>query len=168
LWHGGFSRQRGKDYDEVFAPVGKGTTLRVLLAIAALLGWKIRQMDIVTAFLNGIIMEEVYMKQPEGLDDGSGRVCRLKKAIYGLKQAPRAWYHKLEEALLAGGFKKSECDPSLVVSRPSHEQLEAAKRLVRYVSATASVGLEYSGVRQRLQRGAADVKTCVTIAAVTK
>ncbi|GJP49199.1 hypothetical protein CLOM_g8439 [Closterium sp. NIES-68] len=102
----GFQQTKGKDYDEVFAPVGKGTTLRVLLAIAALLGWKIRQMDIVTAFLNGIIMEEVYMKQPEGLDDGSGRVCRLKKAIYGLKQAPRAWYHKLEEALLAGGFKK--------------------------------------------------------------
>ncbi|GJP75629.1 hypothetical protein CLOP_g6057 [Closterium sp. NIES-67] len=47
------------------------------------------------------------MKQPEGLDDGSGRVCRLKKAIYGLKQAPRTWYHKLEEALLAGGFKKN-------------------------------------------------------------
>ncbi|GJP78608.1 hypothetical protein CLOP_g8890 [Closterium sp. NIES-67] len=199
----GFQQTKGKDYDEVFAPVGKGTTLRVLLAIAALLGWKIRQMDIVTAFLNGIIMEEVYMKQPEGLDDGSGRVCRLKKAIYGLKQAPRAWYHKLEEALVAGGFKKSECDPSLfllqekdeilmllvklfhsmvgslnyaanhtrpdiafstsrlasVVSRPSHEQLEAAKRLVRYVSATASVGLEYSGVRQRLQRGAADGKS---------
>ncbi|GJP54688.1 hypothetical protein CLOM_g13741 [Closterium sp. NIES-68] len=297
----GFQQTKGKDYDEVFAPVGKGTTLRVLLAIAALLGWKIRQMDIVTAFLNGIILEEVYMKQPEGLDDGSGRVCRLKKAIYGLKQAPRAWYHKLEEALLAGSFKKSECDPSLfllqekdeilmllvyvddillfsastalldsaeqmlemqfkcskmgevkyylgmhverdvekgvlrlqqrkyceglaekyglqdggkpatplpsgftvepcadeevvgdsdrklfhsmvgslnyaanhtrpdiafatsrlasVVSRPSHEQLEAAKRLVRYVSATASVGLEYSGVRQRLQRGAADVKS---------
>ncbi|GJP85230.1 hypothetical protein CLOP_g15355, partial [Closterium sp. NIES-67] len=87
----GFQQTKGKDYDEVFAPVGKGTTLRVLLAIAALLGWKIRQMDIVTAFLNGIIMEEVYMKQPEGLDDGSGRVCRLKKAIYGLKQAPRAW-----------------------------------------------------------------------------
>ncbi|GJP61866.1 hypothetical protein CLOP_g18985 [Closterium sp. NIES-67] len=71
----GFQQTKGKDYDEVFAPVGKGTTLRVLLAIAALLGWKIRQMDIVTAFLNGIIMEEVYMKQPEGLDDGSGRVC---------------------------------------------------------------------------------------------
>ncbi|GJP67621.1 hypothetical protein CLOP_g24418 [Closterium sp. NIES-67] len=297
----GFQQTKGKDYDEVFAPVGKGTTLRVLLAIAALLGWKIRQMDIVTAFLNGIILEEVYMKQPEELDDGSSRVCRLKKAIYGLKKAPRAWYHKLEEALLAGGFKKSECDPSLfllqekdeilmllvyvddillfsastalldsaeqmlemqfkcskmgevkyylgmhverdvgkgvlrlhqrkyceglaekyglqdggkpatplpsgftvepcadeevvgesdrklfhsmvgslnyaanhtrpdiafatsrlasVVSRPSHEQLEAAKRLVRYVSATTSVGLEYSGVRQQLQRGAADVKS---------
>ncbi|CAI5976294.1 unnamed protein product [Closterium sp. NIES-64] len=252
----GFQQTKGKDFDELYAP-------------------------------------------PEGLDDGSGRVCRLKKAIYGLKQAPRAWYHKLEETLLAGGFKKSECDHSLfllqekeqflmllvyvddillfsessamierveemlemqfkcskmgdvkyylgmhvkrdldkgvlrlhqrkyceglaekyglrdggkpatplpsgftvepcadeevvgesdrklfhsmvgalnysanhtrpdiafatsrlasVVSRPSHEQLEAAKRLVRYVSATASVGLEYSAVRQRLQRGAADL-----------
>ncbi|GJP61921.1 hypothetical protein CLOP_g19035, partial [Closterium sp. NIES-67] len=81
------------------------------------------EMDIVTAFLNGIIMEEVYMKQPEGLDDGSGRVCRLKKAIYGLKQAPRAWYHKLEEALVAGGFKKSECDPSLFLLQEKDEIL---------------------------------------------
>ncbi|CAI7856391.1 unnamed protein product [Closterium sp. NIES-54] len=266
----GFQQTKGKDFDEIFAPVGKGTTLRVSLVVAANRGWRIKQMDITTAFLNGIILEELYMLQPEGLDDGSGRVCKLKKAIYGLKQAPRAWYHKLEETLLAGGFKKTECDHSLfllqekeqfsmllvyvddillfsessamierveemlemqfkkyceglaekyglqdggkpatplpsgftvepcadeevvgesdrklfhsmvgalnyaanhtrpdiafatsrlasVVSRPSHEQLEAAKRLVRYVSATASVGLEYSAVRQRQQRGAADL-----------
>ncbi|CAI5960232.1 unnamed protein product [Closterium sp. NIES-65] len=168
-------------------------------------------LDITTAFLNGIILEELYMLQPEGLDDGSGRVCRLKKAIYGLKQAPRAWYHKLEETLLAGGFKKSECDHSLFllqekeqflmllvyvddillfsessamierveemlemqfkcskmgdvkyyvgmhVERDLDKGLEAAKRLVRYVSATASMGLKYSAVRQRLQRGAADL-----------
>ncbi|CAI7878890.1 unnamed protein product [Closterium sp. NIES-53] len=288
----GFQHTKGKDFDEIFSPMGKGTTLRVILGMAANRGWRIKQMDIITAFLNGIILEELYMLQPEGLDDGSGRVCRLK-------QAPRAWYHKLEETLLAGGFKKSECDHSLfllqvkeqflvllvyvddillfsessemiehveemlemqfkcskmgdvkyylgmhverdlgkgvlrlhqrkyreglaekyvlqdggkpatplpsgltvepcadeevvgesdrklfhsmvgalnyaayhtrpdiafatsrlasVVSRPSHEQLEAAKRLVRYVSATASVGLEYSAVRQRQQRGAADL-----------
>ncbi|CAI7843644.1 unnamed protein product [Closterium sp. NIES-53] len=109
----GFQHTKGKDFDEIFAPVGKGTTLRVMLGMAANRGWKIKQMDITTAFLNGIILEELYMLQPEGLDDGSGRVCRLKKAIYGLKQAPRAWYHKLEETLLAGGFKKSECDHSL-------------------------------------------------------
>ncbi|CAI7785863.1 unnamed protein product [Closterium sp. NIES-54] len=60
-----------------------------------------------------VVFHDLYMLQPEGLDDGSGRVCRLKKAIYGLKQAPRAWYHKLEETLLAGGFKKSECEHSL-------------------------------------------------------
>ncbi|CAI7912089.1 unnamed protein product, partial [Closterium sp. NIES-54] len=291
----GFQQTKGKDIDEIFAPVGKGTTLHVILGTAANRGWRMKQMDITTAFLNGIILEELYMLQPEGLDDGSGRVCRLKKAIYGLKQAPRAWYHKLEETLLAGGFKKSECDHSLfllqekeqllmllvyvhdvllfsesfamierveemlemqfkcskmgdvkmhvqryldkgvlrlhqrkyceglakkyglqdggkpatplpsgfsvdpcadeevvgesdrklfhsmvgalnyaanhirpdiafatsrlasVVSHPSHEQLEVAKRLVHYVSATASVGLKYSAMRQRQHWGAADL-----------
>jgi hypothetical protein len=109
----GFQQKKGVDYDEVFAPVGKGTTLRVLLAAAANLGWSIEQMDVKTAFLNGEIEEELYMEQPEGMEDGTGRVCRLKKAIYGLKQAPRAWYRKLEETLLQGGFKKSENDHSL-------------------------------------------------------
>ncbi|CAI7749291.1 unnamed protein product [Closterium sp. NIES-53] len=102
----GFQQTKGKDFNELYAPMGKGTTLRVSLAMAANRGWRVKQMDITTAFLNGIILEELYMLQPEGLDDGSGRVCRLKKAIYGLKQAPGAWYHKLEETLLAGGFKK--------------------------------------------------------------
>ncbi|CAI7910015.1 unnamed protein product [Closterium sp. NIES-54] len=100
----GFQQTKGKDFDDIFAPVGKGRTLRVSLAAAANRGWRIKQMDIITAFLNGIILEELYMQQPEGLDDGSGRVCRLKKAIYGLKQAPHAWYHKLEETLLTGAF----------------------------------------------------------------
>ncbi|CAI7855088.1 unnamed protein product [Closterium sp. NIES-54] len=119
----GFQQTKGKDFDEIFAPVGKGTTLRVMLGTAANRGWKIKQMDITTAFLNGIILEELYMLQPEGLDDGSGRVCRLKKAIYGLKQAPRAWYHKLEETLLAGGFKKSECDHSLFLLQEKEQFL---------------------------------------------
>ncbi|CAI7773853.1 unnamed protein product [Closterium sp. NIES-54] len=119
----GFLKTKGKDFDEIFAPVGKGTTLRVMLGMAANRGWRIKQMDITTAFLNGIIQEELYMLQPEGLDDGSGRVCRLKKAIYGLKQAPRAWYHKLEETLLAGGFKKSECDHSLFLLQEKEQFL---------------------------------------------
>ncbi|CAI7907652.1 unnamed protein product [Closterium sp. NIES-53] len=119
----GFQQTNGKDFDEIFAPVGKGTTLRVMLGTAANRGWRIKQMDITTAFLNGIILEELYMLQPEGLDDGSGRVCRLKKAIYGLKQAPRAWYHKLEETLLDGGFKKSECDHSLFLLQEKEQFL---------------------------------------------
>ncbi|CAI7898279.1 unnamed protein product [Closterium sp. NIES-54] len=119
----GFQQTKGKDFDEIFAPVGRGTTLRVMLGMAANRGWRIKQMDITTAFLNGIILEELYMLQPEGLDDGSGRVCRLKKAIYGLKQAPRAWYHKLEETLLAGGFKKSECDHSLFLLQEKEQFL---------------------------------------------
>ncbi|CAI7887467.1 unnamed protein product [Closterium sp. NIES-53] len=119
----GFQQTKGKDFDEIFVPVGKGTTLRMMLGMAANHGWRIKQMDITTDFLNGIILEELYMLQPEGLDDGSGRVCRLKKAIYGLKQAPRAWYHKLEETLLAGGFKKSECDHSLFLLQEKEQFL---------------------------------------------
>ncbi|CAI7882687.1 unnamed protein product [Closterium sp. NIES-53] len=94
-----------------------------MLGTAANRGWRIKQMDITTAFLNGIILEELYMLQPEGLDDGSGKVCRFKKVIYGLKQAPRAWYHKLEETLLAGVFKKSECDHSLFLLQDKEQFL---------------------------------------------
>ncbi|CAI7919857.1 unnamed protein product, partial [Closterium sp. NIES-54] len=94
-----------------------------MLGTATNRGWRIKQMDITIAFFNGIILEELYMLQPEGLDDGSGRVCRLKKAIYGQKQAPRAWYHKLEETLLAGGFKKSECDHSIFLIQEKEEFL---------------------------------------------
>ncbi|CAI7788407.1 unnamed protein product [Closterium sp. NIES-53] len=106
-----------------YGPDGELTRYKVSLATAANRGWRIKQMDITTAFLNGIILEELYMQQPEGLDDGSGRVCRLKNAIYGLKQAPRAWYHKLEETLLAGGFKKSECGHSLFLLQEEEQFL---------------------------------------------
>ncbi|CAI7838510.1 unnamed protein product [Closterium sp. NIES-53] len=132
----GFQQTKGKDFDEIFAPVRKGTTLRVMLGTAANRGWRIKQMDITTAFLNGIILEELYMLQLEGLDDGCGRVCMLKKAIYGLKQAPRAWYHKLEETLLAGGFKKSECDHSLFLLQEKEQFL----MLLVYVDGTSIGG----------------------------
>ncbi|GJP64955.1 hypothetical protein CLOP_g21887 [Closterium sp. NIES-67] len=87
----GYQQQEKKDYNEVYAPVVKGTTLRTLFAAAAIKGWVVKQMDIVTAFLNGVLEEETYMEQPEGYNDGSGRVWKLKKALYGLKQAPRQW-----------------------------------------------------------------------------
>ncbi|CAI7748601.1 unnamed protein product [Closterium sp. NIES-54] len=87
----GFQQREGIDFQEVFAPVAKAPTLRLLLAAAAVCGWKVEQMDVKTAFLYGVVDEEIYMKQPEGYDDGSGCVCRLNKAIYGLKQAPRCW-----------------------------------------------------------------------------
>ncbi|CAI7795975.1 unnamed protein product [Closterium sp. NIES-54] len=83
---------------------------------AAVFGWKVEQMDVKTAFLYVVVDEEIYMKQPEGYDDGSGRVCRLNKAIYGLKQAPRCWYARLVEALEALGFKVSGCEESLFMT----------------------------------------------------
>ncbi|CAI7857256.1 unnamed protein product [Closterium sp. NIES-53] len=90
----GYQQKEKVDYKELFAPVVKPTTLRTLLAGAAIKGWVVKQMDVTTAFLNGVLEEEIFMAQPEGFDDGSGRVLKLKKALYGLKQAPRQWYLK--------------------------------------------------------------------------
>ncbi|CAI7894873.1 unnamed protein product [Closterium sp. NIES-53] len=109
----GYQQKEKVDYKELFAPVVKPTTLRTLLAGAAIKGWVVKQMDVTTAFLNGILKEEIFMVQPEGFDDGSGRVWKLKKALYGLKQAPRQWYLKLREVLEEIRFTPSSADHSL-------------------------------------------------------
>jgi len=72
-------------------------------------------MDVKTAFLNGVLQEEVYLEQPLGFEihGRESHVCRLKKALYGLKQAPRAWYSRIDDYLLSMGFQKSEADPNL-------------------------------------------------------
>ncbi|CAI7919515.1 unnamed protein product [Closterium sp. NIES-53] len=119
----GFQQREGIDFQEVFAPVAKAPMLRLLLAAAAVCGWKVEQMDVKTAFLYGVVDEDIYMKQPEGYDDGSGRVCRLNKAIYGLKQAPRCWSARLVEALEALGFKVSGCDESLFMTEGEEEKV---------------------------------------------
>ncbi|CAI7882717.1 unnamed protein product [Closterium sp. NIES-54] len=109
----GFQQKEKVNFGEIFAPVVKPMTLRTVLAGAAVKGWHVKQMDITTAFLNGILLEDIYMAQPDGYEDGTSRVCKLKKAIYDLKQAPRCWYEKLEEVLLSGGFNTSQADHSL-------------------------------------------------------
>ncbi|CAI7810746.1 unnamed protein product [Closterium sp. NIES-53] len=109
----GYQQKEKVDYKELFAPVVKPTTLHTLLAGAAIKGWVVKQMDVTTAFLNGVLEEEIFMAQPEGFDDGSGRVLRLKKALYGLKQAPRQWHLKLRGVLEEIGFTPSTVDHSL-------------------------------------------------------
>ncbi|CAI7865057.1 unnamed protein product [Closterium sp. NIES-53] len=109
----GYQQKEKVDYKELFAPVVKPTTLRTLLAGAAIKGWVVKQMDVTMAFLNGVLEEEIFMAQQEGFDDGSGRVLRLKKALYGLKQAPRQWYLKLRGVLEEIGFTPSTADHSL-------------------------------------------------------
>ncbi|CAI7887105.1 unnamed protein product [Closterium sp. NIES-53] len=109
----GYQQKEKVDYKEFFAPVVKPTTLRTLLAGAAIKGWVVKQMDVTITFLNGVLEEEIFMAQPEGFDDGSGRVLKLKKALYGLKQAPRQWYLKLRGVLEEIGFTPSTADHSL-------------------------------------------------------
>ncbi|CAI7857293.1 unnamed protein product, partial [Closterium sp. NIES-53] len=109
----GYQQKEKVDYKELFAPVVKPTTLRTLLVGAAIKGWVVKQMDVTTAFLNSVLEEEIFMAQPEGFDDGSGRVLRLKKPLYELKQAPRQWYLKLRGVLEEIGFTPSTADHSL-------------------------------------------------------
>jgi hypothetical protein len=94
----GFSQVEGVDYDETFAPVARYSSIRSVVSIAAEMGWKIHQMDVKTAFLNGVLDQEVYVEQPLGfvVHERETHVCRLKRALYGLKQAPRAWYSRID------------------------------------------------------------------------
>jgi hypothetical protein len=97
----GFSQKEGFDYDEIFAPVARYTSIRIIISLAAVFGWKLHQMDVKTAFLNSEVEQEVYIKQLEGfvIHGKESHVCKLKKALYRLKQAPRAWYGRIDSFL---------------------------------------------------------------------
>ncbi len=116
----------GLDYYHTFAPVVKFTTIRTLFSIAAVQDWECEQMDVVTAFLNGDLDENIYMHIPEGLQtaDNEGKVCKLNKALYGLKQAPRQWYAKIHDYLTNDlKFASSTNDPCLYIRKSSDEIL---------------------------------------------
>lgn len=119
----GFNQKEGVDYEETFAPVIKMNTVRIILSLAASLGWHIHQMDVKNAFLNGDLYEEIYMNQPPGFVDQQhpNLVCRLKKSLYGLKQAPRAWNEKIDRYFQLHGFQKCKSDPNLYVKRVQNE-----------------------------------------------
>ncbi|KAJ9545152.1 hypothetical protein OSB04_024859 [Centaurea solstitialis] len=109
----GFTQTHGIDYDETFSPVAMLKSIRTLMAISAYFNYEIWQMDVKTAFLNGKLTEDVYMEQPEGLEDpkNPNKVCKLLKSIYGLKQASRSWNLHFDEIIKEFGFAKSEFEP---------------------------------------------------------
>ena len=113
----GYSQVRGVDYEEVFSPVARYTSVRSLLALANAQDLEIHQMDVKTAFLNGSLDCEIYMSQPEGFvdPDRPNHVCKLKKSIYGLKQSARCWNTTLDEYLKSVGYCKSKADECIYV-----------------------------------------------------
>jgi hypothetical protein len=115
FWQKGYSQVEGLDFDETYASVARLESIRILLAYATYHGFKLYQMDVKSAFLNGPIKEEVYVEQPPGFEDSEypNHVYKLSKALYGLKQAPRAWYECLRDFLITNGFKVGKVDPTL-------------------------------------------------------
>jgi hypothetical protein len=121
----GYVQRQGVDFDEVFAPVARLESVRLLLAHAATQGWAVHHMDVKSAFLNGVLQEEVYVEQPPGfvLRGQENKVLHLVKALYGLRQAPRAWYAKLDESLLGLGFRRSASEHAVYLRGTGTRQL---------------------------------------------
>lgn len=121
----GYAQRHGIDYDEIFAPVARLDSVRMLIALAAHEGWEVHHMDIKSAFLNGELQEEVYVEQPIGfiVAGREHQVLKLKKALYGLHQAPRAWNAKLDSTLLSIGLGRSPSEPAIYTRRSNNDQL---------------------------------------------
>ncbi|KAG7599886.1 Zinc finger CCHC-type [Arabidopsis suecica] len=124
----GYVQRHGIDFDEVFAPVARIETVRLIIALAASNGWEVHHLDVKTAFLHGELKEEVYVCQPEGYvtEGAEEKVYKLHKALYGLKQAPRAWNNKLNQILMELQFVKCSKEPSLYQKRDNENLLVVA------------------------------------------
>ncbi|GJW36093.1 retrovirus-related pol polyprotein from transposon TNT 1-94 [Tanacetum coccineum] len=117
----GYNQQEGINYDETYTSVARLESIRILLAYACALDFKLFQMDVKSAFLNGFINEEVYVAQPPGFIDFEkpDHVYKLKKALYGLKQAPKAWYDRLKAFLIKHEYKMGMVDNTLFTKKRS-------------------------------------------------
>ena len=144
----GFTQIPGIDYDETFSPVARFESLRLLLALAALENWEIHQMDVKSAFLNGVLNEEIYMEQPQGFVAAGqeNKVCRLKKAIYGLKQASRTWNQQFHGVLSELGFKRTYSDAGIYVRHQNRGS--GLLIVVLYVDDITIMGASLEDVKQ--------------------
>lgn len=124
----GYVQEHGVDFNEIFAPVTRLETVRLLLALAAKEEWEVHHLDVKIAFLNGEINEDVYVTQPEGfVKSGKEKwVYKLSKALYGLRQAPRAWYAKLNACLEKLGFKRCPSEHAVYTKKNGGENLIVA------------------------------------------
>jgi hypothetical protein len=119
----GFTQVEGLDFGETYAPVARLESIRTLIAYATNHDFKLYQMDVKSAFLNGPLQELIYVEQPSGFEEPKkpNHVFLLHKALYGLKQAPRAWYECLKDFLLKNGFEKGKANSTLFARKVDNE-----------------------------------------------
>jgi hypothetical protein len=118
----GYSQVEGIDYKEIFSPVVKSESIRILLAVAAGRDMNVHHMDVKTAFLYGTLKEEIYMAQPKGMTsvESPDWVCKLNKGLYGLKQSPRVWYEEITNTLISMNFKALVADPCIFYKKENN------------------------------------------------
>jgi hypothetical protein len=115
----GYKQREGINYGEVFAPVARLETIRLMISLAAQHRWKIYQLDVKSAFLNGFLKEKIYVEQPLGYIDAKneGKVYKLKRALYDLKQAPRAWNTRIDRYFQDNGYEKCPYEHAIYVKK---------------------------------------------------
>ena len=114
-----FGQKQGVDFDEIFSPVVKLSSIRTILGLAACLDLEVEQLDVKTTFLHGDLNEEIYIEKPQGFEvEGKEHlICKLKKSLYGLKQAPQQWYKKFESFIVGRDYKRTNADHYVYVKR---------------------------------------------------
>jgi len=115
----GYNQEEGVDYDETYAPVARLEAVRLL----SIMGSKLFQIDVKSAFLNGYINEEVFALQPPVFEDYQfpDHVYKLTTALYGLKQAPRQWYERLSDFLLSQSYSRGTSDNTLFIKKKGED-----------------------------------------------
>lgn len=119
----GFRQRMGIDYQKTHSPLVRFDSIRAILAVASCEHMRIKQFDVKTAFLYGDIEETIYMQQPEGYEDGTGRVCKLRRSLYGLKQSSRCWNKRFTGFLQRFQLKATNADPCVFTSQKQEQKL---------------------------------------------
>jgi Reverse transcriptase (RNA-dependent DNA polymerase) len=121
----GYVQRQGIDFNEVFSPVARLETVRLLISIAAHGGWEVHHMDVKLVFLNGDLEEEVYVIQPSGFEikGEEYKVLKLYNAFYGLRQAPRSWNSKLDKSLRTLSFERCSLEHAMYMRNQGKEKL---------------------------------------------
>jgi hypothetical protein len=168
----GYIQEQGVDFDDVFAPMARMESIRMLLAVATQEKWHVHHMDVKSAFLNGDLNEEVYVSQPPGfvVAEDEKKVLKLRKALYGLKQAPRAWNQKLDASLKELQFTRCTSEhgmytrglgesrvvvgvyvDDLIITGASPREIDAFKREMQRLFQMSDLGLLsfYLGIEVR-------------------
>ncbi|KAK2442743.1 putative mitochondrial protein [Trifolium repens] len=149
----GFLQKQGLDYDEVFSPVARHETIRLVIALACSRRWLLFHLDVKSAFLNGPLEEDVYVKQPPGLElkGKEDKVLKLHKALYGLKQAPRAWNKRIDNFLVMQGFRKCSVEYGVYVKKSDDQHMLIICLYVDDLLVTGSSLVEIKNFKSQMQ-----------------